>query len=101
MEIINLTPQIGTLTGDIYRLTNVDYNNKVSFKLLFKNIQHKDISAGCASCTKAIVEQKGEDVEVTITYTPNRGASKGVFSKSFTEHYKDGQRKITFTGNAK
>lgn len=101
MEIINLTPDVGTLQGNTYNLNTVKYSNSVVFKVLFKGVTHKDITKGCSSCTKAEVNATDLGVEVTITYTPSRGAHKGTFSKSFTEYHSEGQTKIIFTGNAK
>lgn len=101
MEIINLTPNVGTLQGNTYNLNAVKYSSPVTFTVLFKGVTHKDIVKGCGACTKAEVKSTDLGVEVTITYTPSRGGQKGTFSKSFTEYHSEGQTKIIFTGNAK
>ena len=101
MEIHNLTPEIGTLSDLEYKIGTVGKREIVTFKLLFKDVLYKDIKRGCGSCTKAITNQKGADVEVTIIYDVQKGGSSPQISKSFTLTHSKGQTKIIFTGNTK
>jgi hypothetical protein len=101
MEIINLTPEKGTLEGTEYNLGEIDYTLSITFKLLFKNIAHLRTKFGCGSCTKGEAKQKDNDVELTIEYIPFRGGGKGSFQKGVTEYYLGGDTKITFKGTAK
>lgn len=100
MEIVNLTPNVGSLQDNTYTITEKhNYNTSViTFALLFKNFISTDIKVGCGSCTKSSVTHSKDGTTVTIYYTPNRGGSKGDFQKSFTLKNKETQIKITFKG---
>lgn len=99
--IENLTPNVGTLKDNTYTIKDWNYNENIVFKLLFKDAQHKNIRRGCGSCTKADVKQVGNDIQVTITYSPFKGGAKGNYQKTIVEETSKGEIKITFKGTVK
>lgn len=97
MEIVNLTEDKGILNGLEYSLKPISYNSSVTFEILCKNTIFKDIRVGCGVCTTVKHSQIGNDLKITITYTPNRGGSKGDFKKSITINQ---TTRLTFKGKS-
>lgn len=103
MEIINLTPNVGTLQDNTYTITQVyDYHNSViNFKLMFKDFIATELKVGCPSCTKGEKTVSKQGTEVSIKFTPSKAGTKGDFQKSFTLKNEQQQIKITFKGKTK
>ena len=99
MEIINLTPNIGTLDNYVYNLGEIKRNLPVTFSIKTLNKQHLQTKVGCGSCTSVKTNVDSDGIISHITYDAKQ---LGDFSKSITIKFTDGtQQNVRFVGKVK
>ena len=100
MELLNLTPEVGTLSkeGEAYQydLGIIPQNKAVIFKLQVQNALINMTQYGCQSCTKGEIKNRGIHGEQTVIYD---AIQHGVFTKPINIHLLNGQMiRLTFKG---
>jgi len=88
MKIINNTPEIPYQEESrVFDLGKIKKGTSKSFNFTIENSKHRDVRAGCPSCTKVTAAQKEENIELSVTY---KAFNIGSFDKRITETLEDG-----------
>lgn len=93
MEIVNKTPEQGSLSENLFDLGNIQKRSSKTFIVKIKtDKKHQRLIFGCGSCTKGSATQEEDGVQLQITYTAID--SKGQITKTVKVLFTDGTTQI-------